>query len=252
MKLISHASSDYCKKTLGGLIRHRALSSNKGLSLIECLMAITVIAVSAGMMLPPLFVASATRIQNRKAEQAMQLAQAEVDRIRAIVEQRNPDIETLVPSIIYDGATITNNTFTSVGAPTSIANECRSINGGNNTYSFDNILAGELALPVDTDGIANADGSCAPEFLLQTFRTESGDSNSNLVDDGNNFRMGVRVYAGTVDPTTQTLGTDQATLKYTTGPGQQLVRPLAVMYTNISSVNQSNSMCRFQNIENCP
>lgn len=215
-------------------------------------MAITVIAVSAGAMLPPLFVASATRVQNRKVEQAMQLAQAEVDRVRAIVEQRNPDVARLVPSISYRGGAITDDTFETVGAPTQIATQCRSINDANNTYSATDIIDGSAVLPIDTDGIANDDGSCDPEFLLQTFRTATGDTNGDGLDDGTDFKVGVRVYSGAIDPSAQTLGTEQASLKFTTGTGQQLARPLAVMYTSVSNVNQRDSMCNFQNMDDCP
>lgn len=211
--------------------------NSQGLTLMECLMAITVIAVSAGAMLPPLFVASATRVQNRKAEQAMQLAQGEIDRVRAVVEQQSFD-PAVLPATTFGGTAI--NDINAVAAPTDIADRCRSINSNNNNYIEGELIDGALLLPIDIDGIANPDDSCEPEFLLQTFRSN-----------GQTFRMGVRVYTGNVDPKAQSLGTTQAALKYTTGTGQQAVNPLAVMYTDISDVNQSDSMCRFQRIQDC-
>ena len=60
-------------------------ASEDGLTLLECLVAIAVIALTGAMIGPPLVMAAATRVQNRRAEQALQLAQGEVDRIRAMV-----------------------------------------------------------------------------------------------------------------------------------------------------------------------
>lgn len=69
----------------------------QGFTLVESLMGILVISVVAITITPPIVLSTATRVQNRRAEQAMQLAQAEVDRIRVFVEQGVADTAKLPP-----------------------------------------------------------------------------------------------------------------------------------------------------------
>ncbi|NET10377.1 MAG: type II secretion system protein, partial [Symploca sp. SIO2B6] len=79
-------------------------SSEEGLTLLECVVAIAVIALTGAMIGPPLVMAAATRVQNRRAEQAQQLAQGEVDRIRAMVIQGNATAE-LLPKLVEESVT---------------------------------------------------------------------------------------------------------------------------------------------------
>jgi len=58
--------------------------SESGLTLMECVVAIAVVALAGALITPPLFLAAATRVQNRRSEQALQIAQGEIDRIRTL------------------------------------------------------------------------------------------------------------------------------------------------------------------------
>ena len=62
-------------------------TSESGLTLIECIVAIVIIAVVGVAITPPLFLATAARVQTNRAEQAVQISQGEVDKVRVLVEQ---------------------------------------------------------------------------------------------------------------------------------------------------------------------
>ena len=58
---------------------NRSQQSVQGLTLIECLVAIVVIAITVVAITPPLMLATASRIQSRKVEKANQVAQGELE-----------------------------------------------------------------------------------------------------------------------------------------------------------------------------
>lgn len=64
----------------------RDKTQEAGLTIIESIMAILILTIMLVSITPPLALIVATRVQNRRAEQALNLAQAEVDRIRVMVE----------------------------------------------------------------------------------------------------------------------------------------------------------------------
>ncbi|NET50385.1 MAG: hypothetical protein F6K09_17145 [Merismopedia sp. SIO2A8] len=201
-------------------------------------MAITIIALTGAMMLPPLFVASATRVQNRRAEQALQLAQGEVDRIRALVEQNAQNASNL-PAV----ATVSGG-LSSVAAPTGVAANTRSITGTTATCNqAPGLPTVNQVLKIDLD----SDADCDPEFVMQVFRSDNSTSQ---------FEVGVRVYSASALATNGTtlqagLATDEASLRHTTATGNQQRKPLAVLYTDIHATNFSQSMCNFQAHETC-
>ena len=63
--------------TLAG--RSQQANAESGLTLIECIVAIVIISVVGVAITPPLFLATAARVQTNRAEQAVQIAQGEVD-----------------------------------------------------------------------------------------------------------------------------------------------------------------------------
>ena len=216
---------------------------------MESIMAIVVISITAGAMIPPLFVAAATRVQTRRAEQALQIAQGEVDRIRALIEQSPREtFDTILPPDQYGGSIIEVGAMEAVGGPENDFGACRSTNSASNTYEGERLTNADQYLAIDTDGDALGN-DCNADFIMQTFRSESTQDSQ--------LHLGVRVYAGNAIKTLAnggTLKTDEAGLKFTTGAGQQLDRPLAVLFTKISASNRSgiDSMCLFQNHADCP
>ncbi|MEM9450052.1 MAG: hypothetical protein AAGA75_16145 [Cyanobacteria bacterium P01_E01_bin.6] len=214
------------------------LRDDSGLTLTECIVAITVVSLTGALMTPPLFLAAATRVQNRRAEQAFQIAQGEIDRIRSLVEQGNHNIGNL-PTGVPDA------NFP-VPAPNAIAGLIRTVNNTcANIYDNSTIPPTSL-LPID------ADGDCDADFYLQSFRTEGG-----IVDAGqpSNFEVGVRVYSQSIvapgNGLRPNIQTDQASLKFTSGEGNQRESPLAVLYTDVTWDGSGVSLSCYHNAAAC-
>lgn len=70
-------------------------STEQGLTLIESLAAIVIFSLAITAVTPPLIVAMATRVRAYRAQQSMQLAQGEIDRVRLVLEEgHNNDLAT--------------------------------------------------------------------------------------------------------------------------------------------------------------
>lgn len=216
--------------------------TDEGLTLLECVVAIAIVALTGALITPPLFLATATRVQNRRSEQALQLAQGEIDRIRTLVEQGEHDIADL-PAEITGGFP--------EAAPTTVANFIRTVNTetcpGNPPLYDDNDppIPASALLPIDTDG------DCEEDFYLQSFRTAGGRTSENRPSD---FEVGVRVYARNVVDTNGrvgTLTTEQAALGFTSGEGNQRESPLAVLYTRATWDGSGVAVYCYHNADGC-
>ena len=179
--------------------------SEQGLTLIETLMAIVVIAIVITASTPPILLAVATRIQNRRAEQAMQIAQQQIERVRLIVDQGNYTNSDLPPA-----ASISDpDDINTVGAPTApCSSSCTATQATEETKD---------------------------DFLVQVFR-DPGVSQAGVAPDGGAqvvaFRMGVRVYSPAAE--LGSLGTRPASLQMTSALGEQTRFPLAVIYADLA------------------
>ncbi|NJL20517.1 MAG: hypothetical protein HC895_06410 [Leptolyngbyaceae cyanobacterium SM1_3_5] len=219
------------------LSKQKPVETTQGLTLVECIMAIVVIALTSAMITPPLFIAAATRMQNQRAEQAMQIAQGEVDRIRALVEWAEHTTDRLpLPS----GTAPIGRT----AAPTSLSS-LLSENRGCNTYNPERQLPSGTAFGVDDDS------NCQPDFAVQTFISPGqpvlGDSQNRL----GTFCLVVRVYGKPAindagDGFAVPLETTPASLRFTTGEGNQRTRPLAVITTPMIWSDRSSSVRNIQ------
>jgi hypothetical protein len=97
------------------------------------------------------------------------------------------------------------------------------------------------ALEVDT----NNDGQ--PDYLVQMFRDQGLRFNEGLAENQIAiFRMGIRVYSGLARDNLSNLSTNLASLNLTQGIGQQRVRPLAVLYTEVSVNDLRGSLPRYR------
>jgi prepilin-type N-terminal cleavage/methylation domain-containing protein len=210
-----------------------------GFTLIESLVAMMVISITVISITPPILWATATRVQNRRAEQAVQLAQSEIDRVRVSVDRQQYLLNEVPPQTTVGG--VRPNPL----APVRIRNEkLRSIvpacNRDDGTQPND---SGDL-IPVDTD--PETDGSCRPEFLVQVFRGQDarGPANTNTQSPPDGFVMGVRVYAYAARDNVASgrLQTQAAALRLTNGLGGQTTRPLAVQYSTIVRSNLSDGV----------
>ncbi len=223
-------------------------AQNGGFTLIESLVAIIILSLTVVSVLPPIFWATATRVQNRKAEQAVQLAQSEIDRVRVAVERNSVTQAQLPPKV---GAALRPN----APAPATIiaqGTKLRSNVPGCNVDDGTQAPAVTQLVLVDTDPEAPGE-PCQPEFMIQTFR-----GTGKPLDDGvtapDGFVMGVRVYSivASVDSQGTTLNagidTKAGNLRATNGLGTQRVRPLAVQYSTIVRSSNSGSLAIYRQL----
>ncbi len=196
----------------------------QGFTLIESLMGILVITVVAITITPPIVISTATRVQNRRAEQAMQLAQAEIDRIRVLVEQGGTYTAKLPP---VPSGTIPDSNIAKVTAPTTFVT-APIVSGKIDTDRSRALAdASTKAFGVDVDNDAQVD------YYVQIFR----DNNTNAIVTGATstlvaFQMGVRVYSKVAKA--GSLQKEIASLRLTTSSGSQEFSPLAVAYTTVA------------------
>ncbi|MEM8502771.1 MAG: prepilin-type N-terminal cleavage/methylation domain-containing protein [Cyanobacteria bacterium P01_D01_bin.1] len=219
--------------------------TDSGLTLIECLVAIAVIALTSATIAPVMVLSVATRVQNQKSEQALQIAQGEVDRIRLLIE-RNPTYssadlalaESASAPLSSTPSTTPGTAITTVGKPTALSAESVWTASG---YTPSAVTAREI----DVNGDSN------PDFVLQSFRGGAVEvAVTPTVTMPVAFDMGVRVYdyAAVTDDAgdiISDLDTDAATLGFTSGEGQRGRKPLAVLYTQIINSDNPQSLCRY-------
>jgi prepilin-type N-terminal cleavage/methylation domain-containing protein len=195
--------------------REVSQSAQKGLTLLECLVAIVVIAFSAAAVAPAMILTVATRVQSQKADQALRLAQEEVDQVRLQMERGTADFNTLPSSV-------TTTDVRTISAPTAFV-------AGPATES--------QARLVDIDGDGNND------FAIQSYRDEgvvpTGETNPIA------FSMGVRVYDISAEEALGSLGIEPAALGLTSGQGQRSSRPLAALYTEVLRGDANDSYCEY-------
>lgn len=208
-------------------------------------MAVVVIGLTMAMITPPLVIAAATRVQNKRAEQAMQIAQGEVDRVRAMVARDQHTIARL-PAV----ATVSGN-LEAVAAPARPANPA-SPSAGSPIKSPRNCGSGTYnngeQMPVNQGLRVDVDGDCEADFFMQTFRTQGTTRFSTVTPNPNppsDFQMGVRVYSILAAASPNALETKAASLQIVGGEGKQRIRPLAVLYTPFSRSDQGDTLCSY-------
>jgi type II secretory pathway pseudopilin PulG len=206
--------------------------SEWGLTLMESLVAILMISAVMVAITPPIFLAVATRVQNRRAEQAVQLAHGQIDQVRVLMEQGVANEKQLPKKV--------EGNIANVPALQNIHDDLQSTNFNCSTYDKNynpqnpTQLDGTTGLPTDING------DCNPDFLVQIFRTNDRtlpDNDIPIV-----FLMGVRVYSIVAKDNIGNLKTSRASLQLTMGNGQQNQYPLSVMYTTLSRSDVSGSL----------
>lgn len=207
-------------------------SAIAGFSLLEVLVAMVVASIMMMVITPPIFLATAARVQQRRAQQSLQLAQAEIDRVRTTVERGVYTLEDLPTAVASD--------LNASPAATSIAGQLKSTNPGCNSYTGER-LGSTALLPIDTNG------DCQSDFLVQSFRTE-GPAGSAVPVSG--FRMAVRVYADIpqLRSNLSQLSVAPARLSFSSGLGDAALQPLAVLQSTIVRPDTGNSLRDYRTI----
>jgi prepilin-type N-terminal cleavage/methylation domain-containing protein len=227
----------------------QAQTTEQGVTLLECLVAISVIAILGAMIGPPLVFTAATRLQNQRAEQAFQIAQAEVDRIRVLVARGDHTPANLPPVVASLDAAL---------APTTVSTTMRSIDAACNTYRGQQVPVNQL-LQIDTTG-KDPDGVCRADFLMQSYRTNNNPSIPDADDRPVDFSVGVRVYSARARASLGSLTTRPASLRFTSGEGDYAQDPdggasqkgpLAVFDSNLIWTDRSGALCDYNGNPNC-
>lgn len=206
--------------------QHSSRSAEAGLTLIECLVAIVVIGVTTASIGPMMVFSVATRVQNQKTEQALQLAQAEIDKVRLVIEQGGDYGDRLNGLKVYK---VTTSSVTAVQSPNSFIASTASVTGERQARKID----------IDGDG--------RDDFAIQLFRTPGtelrpqtpGVTASTPVV----FNYGVRVYDARAS--TASLIASTARLGLTSGEGDRGRRPLAALYGQMGQGDRDSSLCQY-------
>lgn len=207
--------------------------TERGLTMVESMVAMVIFSLAIVSITPPIILAMASRVRAHRAEQAMQLAQSEIDRVRLIVERGNngSTFANFVAQLPPSGGDIEPQT---VAAPTASGN-CANPPTANQTCLVD----------------MNNDGE--DDFAIQTFRTLTQCVENNQGDKVPvGFWMGVRVYTkASLDASGGTLSSEPASLSLSSAStaGKS---PLAVRYIPIarSSLPSGNSISVYKNLAN--
>jgi prepilin-type N-terminal cleavage/methylation domain-containing protein len=221
--------------------------NNEGFTILECLMAILIVTIILSFISPLIFLTIATRVQNRRVEQAMAIAQSEIDRVQVVMAKglaKTDEAANLPPVEDKDNSEATLSKIYQIAAPNSI-------------MSGDPKKITEIAYPANTRQVKkidiNDDGRT--DFLVQVFRDEGQRFNTGVFyDQLAVFKMGVRVYASPAEPnvTAGTLRTEVADVKFVTGLGQQATNPLIVLYTEVGRSDVDLSLDTYRAYINKP
>ncbi len=189
----------------------------QGVSLLEVLVAMLVVTAVLASITPSIFLAVATRVQARRAEQALQLAQQEVERVRLLMNQPN-DAAYLNQQLPASAAGDVRN----FAVPASFVTTCSA-----------------QPCPI-TEALIS---SSSDQFAVQMFRDNPGIVNS-ATGELQGFRVGVRVYStdarlGNGFPANLQRNTKGIGL--TTAQGNRLYYPLAALYVEISKGDSTNN-----------
>lgn len=227
------------------LVRHRGQtvpSHEQGLTLIECIVAIVMLAVAGVAVTPPLFLATASRVQTNRAEQAIQLAQGEIDKVRVQVELSTPTFQGLPKP--------GNEDVQETPAPSAISDK-RASTFSAGAGSCDDTTEDQFEAPAANELLpTDVNGDCKSDFLVQVFRSPNAEGATFTTADGEvplAFRMGVRVWADTdaVRANVGNLDPAPASLALTAGTGEQSTKPLAVLYTQIARSDARSSYSNY-------
>ncbi len=206
-----------------------------GFSLIEALVGIAIVGVTAAMLPLILTLSVAARAQNQRVEQATRLAQGHLDLVRLRME-RGPagqpaavfiaDIERLAP--LAGGASVET-------VPAPAANDLR-------TAPFCNL--NNPTTPVGPPCRVDIDRDGQADFGLQAFRIRQQVAPNGVPV---SFVLGVRVYPRAVVQGTYTgaLGIQPAQMRL--GAPETASNPLAVQYSTVllpDSPGSLGSFCR--------
>ena len=192
-------------------------SSEGGFTIIESLLAILVVSILLVAIAPVLSLSVATRVQSRRIELATQAAKSYIDAVKT--KKITAPLET--------GAT---TTLTAYSAPTATGTLTCTAN------SYCTAPTGTSLYCVDFDSSGSCENTSVTDMIVQGFRYNSANSNTN--DPTKGYALGIRVYRADAfkDSTALIQSTSLPNKKqatFTGGAGQRKA-PLVEMTTDIN------------------
>jgi type II secretory pathway pseudopilin PulG len=200
-----------------------------GFSLTEALVGFTIATALMAAIAPIVLIAVSTRLYNHRVDRATQLAQTQINRIQTLMARGVPVFqENQLPPPTSQGTRVSR-----VSAPTTTVTSLTSLDSPTKALEVD----------IDSDGRG--------DYLVQMFRDQGLRFTEGLAQEQLAvFRMGVRVYSSLARDNLGNLSTDLAPINLTSGIGQQRVRPLAVLYTEMSVSDLRISLQRYRDYLN--
>ena len=197
--------------------------TSAGLTLIECLVAIVMVGLIGSAIAPALLISVATRVQSQKAEQALELAQSEIDKVRQIMERgeyKDENGTSTLPAKALDA----DNDVAKVDPP----DQGEPLDPGDYDYYPEALQTKEVELNGE-------------RFAVQVYRTEG-----KFVDDGVpvTFNLGVRVYDYDAVVNSDSLQTKPAALSMVSSQGQRTDSPLVALYTTVTA-SDGATLCSY-------
>jgi prepilin-type N-terminal cleavage/methylation domain-containing protein len=194
--------------------KRNPVSQEKGLTLVECLAAIVIFGLSITAITSPIMLAMATRVRAYRAQQAMQIAQGEIDRVRLILERGDLPLAQLTPLLPPNAG---DGEPKAVEAPTGEDTACNTTTASNPNQWCRVTLKNE-------------------EFAVQTFRTKTKTPKDISPESKSQtpigLMMGVRVYPIAAINSNQTLSKEPMSLGFSAITTSSAA-PLVAIYTPI-------------------
>lgn len=210
-------------------------NSESGLSLLEVLIGILIISVVVVASTPALILGVATRVQARRAEEASNIANQQIEQIQLLLdrgEYNNSDLPPQLASI--------NDTIQQLSNPSTIPNSfC------NSCKNFTEVSNANQLFKVQPKKLNSNQFSSDEYYLVQVFRSPGVPSGQDPV---NTFNVSVRVYYKSAESQVNNLGIDKAPLTLTTADGQAQTLPLAVLNVQLSRSDRDGSLNDYRNL----
>ncbi|MFB2772963.1 hormogonium polysaccharide secretion pseudopilin HpsB [Pelatocladus sp. BLCC-F211] len=216
------------KKARKQRLQAACLSFNQeGFTIIESLVAIIVVGILLAAIAPVLSLSVATRVQSRRVELATQAARSYIDAVRT--QRISAPVET--------GSSTTPSAYsapTATGTLTCTANSYCTAPTGTSLYC------------VDFDSSGSCERTSLSDMIVQAFRYNQANSNSNNATTG--YVLGVRVYRADAFKGSTTLLKNTSTTKTTqntfTGGAGQRTAPLVEMTADINdTIPKYSDLC---------
>lgn len=236
-------------------LRTPTQTSPAGLTLLECLVAMVVITIVVGLIATPILITVGSRVQNRRADQAAQLAQNYIERARVVMNGVDTGsagwTSHLVPpsGIPYsanpnpDPSSVgyAKINLVTVGVPKTASGVCDPNQATTTATDFCDDAFQLQKIDLDNDGTI--------DLYAQVFRANDIQTDDGLIV---GFEMGVRIYpTDAVDSSgsilaASSLGTEKATLNLTQKRRiDSKVQPLVTFYSSLYKGDNSETLVSF-------